>query len=327
MKAVVLAAGLGTRLRPLTLKMAKPAVPFLNRPLIGRLLAALARAGIHEVAVNLHHAPESVRRAVTETHPPGLRVRFSYEPRILGTSGALDPLRDWLGGERFFLLNSDTLHELDLKDLLRVHEAAGVVATLALCHHPEMERYGTLALDEDGRICRFLDRWRSGRPPAYEGLFIGAHVIEPELLDWVPRGEPSEINRDIYPRLLEAGRLLGGYRYSGIWQDLGTPARYLQGHWLCLDRDGRPGPGSREVEQESEGLVREPCLIAPEARLPRRGRIGPYCVIGPGAVIEEDVRLERCVVWPEARVPRGLELRDCIVHGIAPGDCVRAGKT
>lgn len=289
---MVLAAGEGVRLRPLTYLRAKPVVPVLNRPLLHFTLERLARAGVTEAVVNLHHLPRTVRRALGDGRRFGLRLRFSHEPELLGTGGGPRRARRWLGDAPVLLVNGDVWFDFDLATLVARHHAAGAVATLGLRPNPDPRRYSPVVSARDGRILSI-----AGCPAAQRGmvsLFTGVHVLDPALLERLPAG-PSDSVRDLYLPLLARGERLHGVRLRGAWYDLGRPELYRRAQLALLRRRERSG-----------------VLIAPGARVHATARvrasvIGPGCSVGAGARIAGSVLWDRVRVGPRAHV-RGAVL-------------------
>jgi NDP-sugar pyrophosphorylase family protein len=306
MKAMVLAAGLGLRMRPLTLLRAKPILPVLNRPLLHRTLRHLARAGVREVVINLHHLPGTVTRAVGDGRFFGLRIRYSREREILGTGGGPRKVRAFFGDDPFLLVNGDVLFDFDLRALVRRHRARGALATLALRPNPDPERYGPVVTDRGGVV-----RWLPGaRPPRRRGtvsLFTGVHVMDPSLLDRLPAGRPADSVRDLYAPLLSTGRI-HGVRTPGRWLDLGEPRLYLLAQLRLLAGAARSSRGR--------------ALVDPRARVGEGARVD-RSVVGEGAVIGRDAVVARSVLWSGARIGDGARVDGSIVtdRGV-----VRAGE-
>lgn len=300
MRAMVLAAGLGLRMRPLTLLRAKPALPVLNRPLLEWTLARLARAGVRDVVVNLHHLPESVTAALGTGRRLGLRIRYSHEPAILGTGGGPRAVRDWLGDEPVLLVNGDVFFDFDPRRLAAAHRASGARATLALRPNPAPYAYSPVVSDRRGRILSIAGRPRPAR--GVVSMFASAHVLDPALLDRLPEGFSDSV-LDLYVPLLAEGGHLHGVRLGGAWYDFGRPSLY---------RDAQ----LRLLRGRDRVLVDEKARVAASARV-RRSVIGRGARVGPGA------RVEGSVLWDGATIEAGAVVRDAIV---ATGGIVRAGE-
>jgi NDP-sugar pyrophosphorylase family protein len=298
---MVLAAGLGLRMRPLTLLRAKPVLPVLNRPLLHWTLTRLARHGVREVVVNLHHLPETVADAVGDGRAFGLRVRYSREQTILGTGGAARAVREVFGDEPFLLVNGDVLFDFDLRRLVARHRASGARATLALRRNPDPHAYGPVVTDRQGRIQSL-----AGLPSPARGtvsLFTGVHVMDPALLDRLPEG-PSDSVRQLYAPLVAEGGQLLGVRVRGAWYDLGRPSLYRDTQLRLL-----PGRGRRRS------------LVHPRARTGGASLV--RSVVGAGARVGASARVERSILWDGAVVEARARVRRAIVTS---GGVVRRGE-
>lgn len=238
MRALVLAAGLGTRLRPLTLTTPKPLVEVAGRPLIHYALDVLATAGIVEVGINLHHLGDQVRTALGDGDALGFRFTYFPEDPILDTGGAIANARSFLDGAPFVVLNSDTITSVDLGEMLATHERHDAIATMLLRPDPEAERYGVIEADRGGRIRRFLGRSAPdlcSDEPLRALMFGGIHVFSPRVFSYMEPGTFS-ITRETYPRMLAAGERLAAYVYDGFWCVLDTPDGLAAGRDALLAR-------------------------------------------------------------------------------------------
>lgn len=302
---MVLAAGLGTRMRPLTLLRAKPALPVMNRPLIHWTLERLARHGIREVVVNLHHLPASVVRAVGDGSAFGLKVQYTRERTILGTGGGPRKARPLLGDGPVLIVNGDVLFDFDLGDLMRQHRRRKASATLALLPNHDPRRYSAVVMKRDGRIASLagLPRPAHGRP----WLFTGVHVVQAELLDRLPRGV-SDIVRDLYAPLIAEGARVEGFRARGRWYDFGAPASYLA--------------AQLEMRPSVLGRKRNVARVHASARVAAGARVGGS-VIGARCDIAEDAVVADSVLWERVVLEAGAIVRGCIV---GDGARVREGQ-
>jgi NDP-sugar pyrophosphorylase family protein len=294
MKAMLLAAGLGVRMRPLSGLRAKAALPVLNRPLAQWTLECLARNGVKHVVVNLHHRPASVTAALGDGSAFGLRVVYSREHRLLGTGGGPRQVRSFFGDAPFFVVNGDVWFDFDLRRLMARHRASGALATLALKPNPAPRIYSPVITGRGGRV-----RSIAGRPRREAGLvslFTGVHVLDPALLDRLEPG-PSDSVLDLYVPLLAEGQPLAGVRVEGPWHDLGSPERYLRTQMKLLSglRGGR-GPG----------LVDGSAVVDPGARV-----VGS--VVGPGCRIATGAHVRDCVLWDRVSVGVGARLRGSVL--------------
>jgi len=292
---MILAAGLGTRMRPLTFVKAKPVLPVLNRPLLHWTLELLAAHDIREVMINLHHLPRTVRAAVGDGRAFGLKVAYSYEREILGTGGGPRKVRRWLGDEPFLLVNGDVVFDFDLARLFRVHRRARAPVALALIPNPDPRKYSGVVTGPDGGV-----RSIAGLPRPARGtvsMFPGVHILDPALLDRLPPG-PSDTVRDLYVPLIAEGRPPLGVRLRGAWYDLGSPSLYLASHQSLLASRFR---GTRRGS-----------VIHPEARVHPRARV-TRSVVGKGAVIEQGAEVRGSVLWDRVRVGRDAAVEGSIL--------------
>src|ERR1051326_5271859 len=256
MRAMILAAGFGTRLWPLTVDRTKPAIPFLNKPLITYSVEYLHRFAINEMVVNLHHQGESIRRALGDGGQFGVNIHYSEEREILGTSGALDYARHWLEGETFAVINGKVITDIDLNAALATHNERNALATLVLKENGKRERFSQVILDVAGNIARF------GSHPAAAAIdeavplmFTGIQILSPEIFDYIPRNCFSHSTTDVYPRAIAEGRTVAAHISTGEWHELSTLARYLDISLEFLRREGR------------ELIYGDESVIAPDAEV------------------------------------------------------------
>ena len=277
--AIVLTAGLGTRLAPLTRVRAKPAVPVAGIPLIVRLLRWLAAQGVDSAVLNLHHLPETITRIVGYGDDAAVRVRYSWEPAILGSAGG-PRLALPLLGRRFFVINGDTLIDIDLSDLQRTHDHAGADVTLATTDHPDPSRYGGVAVDEAGRATRFCP---AGTPCQH---FVGVQLVESVVFRDLVAGKPAATVGGLYDQLLaNAMGQIATHHVTGRFHDVGTPADYLSASLEIARLEGHDrlpiGTGSR---------------VDPSAVVTRT-------ILWDDVVVEEDCRLTDCIVADGTHIP------------------------
>ena len=222
-RAMVLAAGRGTRLAPLTDSTPKPLVPVAGRPFLEHILDSLRAGGIREVVLNLHHLGRRIEEHLGDGGRFGLRVRYSWENPILDTGGGIKQAEPLLAGEPFVVLNGDSLLELRLGEVVERHRERGAIATMVVRPDPDAERYGLVELDGDDRVRRI-----TGQPPGASGplrpfMFPGMQIFEPAIFDWMDAGVAFGVTRVTYPRLLKAGAPVQGFVTSARWVNIDTP--------------------------------------------------------------------------------------------------------
>jgi mannose-1-phosphate guanylyltransferase len=306
--ALVLCAGLGTRLRPLTEVVPKPAVPVCGLPLVHWTLALLARAGVRRAVVNTHHLADRMAEAAGDAaRALGIELGVSLEPVIAGTGGALREARARLAGaEALFLVNGDVLFDVDLAAALAAHRASGARATMVLMRMPEGARYAAVEADGGGAVRRIAGRFGPGGEALAPWHFTGVHVLAPELVAGVPAAPfELDVNRHVYPPLMADG-LVRGHVVEGYWNDLGTPERYLAAN---LDVLAGRVPLARFGLDPLAGVLRRDGGAA----------------LHPSALLEAGARVERSYVGAGARLGAGCAVRDALVWPgteLAPGERV-----
>ncbi|MFZ5452382.1 MAG: sugar phosphate nucleotidyltransferase [Thermodesulfobacteriota bacterium] len=298
MKAAILAAGLGARLRPLTDLVPKTLMPVLNRPLLGVLLAQLEEAGFTQVAVNTHHLAEQVQQFLA-SRPWSFQLSISPETELLGTGGGLRQLGEILRAETFLAINGDILTDLDLGAIYRSHRQEAA-ATLVLHDCPP---FNNVWLNGAGKLAGIGEK-----PPGAQGpplAYTGVQVVGRRMLVYIPPGGPSDLVA-AWRRALAAGEALDTLVVAGhFWQDLGTPGAYLTAHQRLLQGEA---PGLAR----SFGTLADP-LIGPGSVIESEVKFGGGVSLGAGVRLAPGAYLRRTVVWDGAAIEPGVELQDCIV--------------
>jgi len=227
MKAMILAAGLGTRLRPLTDHLPKPLLPLEERPLIEHTLLLLRKFGITEVVINLHYQGDKIMRALGDGSRWGMKLRYSEEPDILGTGGGIKKAERILCDGPFLVINSDILVEINLDQIIEFHHRNQAAATMVVREDPDVDRWGAVGVDSHHRIRQLLGKpdWTGDK--LSKKMFTGIHVMDPRVLNYVPDSGFFTII-DAYVEMLRKGERLFGRTHAGYWIDIGTPERYRQ---------------------------------------------------------------------------------------------------
>ena len=300
MQAIVLVGGEGTRLRPLTEAVPKPALTLVDRPFLAYMVEWLAGHGVDEIVFACGFEPYRLRTALGEGERAGARLTYVTEPEPLGTAGALRYAAEQLGDrldERFLALNGDVLTDLDLGALLAFHAERGARATIGLYPVEDSSSFGLVTCDAGGAVGEFAEKTGAVAPGE---INAGAYVLERSVLDLIPAGRKVSIETEVFPRLVGAG--LHGIRLDGYWVDIGTPTRYLQATWDILE-----GRVETAVRPTAPGL-----FVSPDATVDAGARVGPRAVVGPGcevaagAEVSESVLLAGSVAGVDARVQRSI---------------------
>jgi len=227
MKAMILAAGKGERLRPLTDKVPKPLIPVAGRPLIEYTLAFLRRHGIRDVVINLHHLGGLIEQHLGDGGQWEMKITYSHEEPLLGTGGGIKHAEPLLCGEPFVLVNADILLDLDLHRVVEFHRDNKATVTMLLRDDQEVDRYGAIEIDHQGRVRQFLGKLQWSGPPLRRLMFTGVHVMEPAVFSYMRHEHgPFSITERTYPAMLAAGERVFGYEMAGFWVDLGQWDQY-----------------------------------------------------------------------------------------------------
>ena len=314
MKAMILAAGLGTRMAPLARTLAKPALPVLDVPVALHLVRELARQGITGVVVNTHAHPDSVHRALRDAAVP---VDWVAEPELRGSGGGVRGARALLEcGEPFLVLNGDMCLELDVAALVARHRSQQALVTLALRDDSRKREFGSIGYDADGNVRRITERIDLGGERK-SGLFIGVQVMEPAVFARMPETPRFEIIPELWVPALRAGlRIASWTQPAGArWWPVGSPRELLDANLAALDAS--PPAERLRIDPRSRvaGTVVGPAWIGEGAEIAAGARIGPHAVVSRGARIGSDARIENALALPDAQVPAGAQLARAIAFG------------
>ncbi|HEU4766030.1 MAG TPA: NDP-sugar synthase [Pyrinomonadaceae bacterium] len=303
MRAIILSAGYGTRLWPLTEDRTKPAIPILGKPLVGYVAEYLSGYGFDEILVNLHHRPESVRKALGDGSRFGVKLHYVEEPEILGTSGALDNTREFFDSDTFLVVNGKIITDIDLKAALETHRRMKALATMVLLPNTRRERF-SIVETLDGRVTRF-----AGMPNDKDGgpaplMFTGIHIMEPRIFDYIPRNVFSDSVTHVYPQAVAKGEVIAAHVASGRWRELSTLRRYLDISVEMLNEaDQRSVAGANSVVATSAVVTDS--------------------ILWDGVEVRAGARVNRCILADRVTIPENETIENAIV---VPRDLI-AGKT
>lgn len=292
---MILAAGLGTRLFPMTRALPKPLVPVAGVAVIVRLLRHLRGSGICEIVINTHHLGDMLEESLGDGSSHGVCIAYSRERELLGTGGGVRRALPLLGDQTFAVFNADALFLPDLQAMLANHRASGALATLVVREDADAEKYGAVGVDEQGRV-RYLLGSGMRTPNARSYMFTGTHVLEPDIASHLP--ESGCIVRGAYQPLVESGAAIGGLVHGGTFFDLGTPARYLEAN-IAVVTGRAPIPEYRPSEL---GVY-----IGQSVSVAAGCSIGRGAVLCDGSALAGGVSVERCVLMPGARATENLK--------------------
>jgi mannose-1-phosphate guanylyltransferase/phosphomannomutase len=347
MKAVIMAGGEGTRLRPLTTNQPKPMLPIANQPMVAHIISLLKKHGFDEIIITVAFLANTIRTYFGDGSEFGVRIDYATEETALGTAGSVLNAREQLD-ERFLVISGDVLTDIDLGELVRFHDDAGAVATLALKPVENPREFGIVITDDRGRIERFLEKPTWGQVFS-DQINTGIYVLDPEVLDHIAPHRPVDFSAEVFPELLGAGYPLYGFTTERYWEDVGTLDEYLKAHEDILDdrvevdvdafplRDGVWVGEGAEIDPSAE--IEAPALIGDNCRIGPAAHIGAYTVLGANVRVGEGAVLERSVVHDNCYVGAGTATRSSVVghscelrqgvnigEGAVVGDHCRIGR-
>src|SRR5438552_634930 len=324
MKAILLAGGKGTRLRPLTIHTPKPIVPIFNRPFLHYQIDLLKQVPeIDEVILSLNYQPRRIEELFGDGSDLGLAIKYVVEPAPLGTAGAIRYAGDSLR-ESVVVFNGDVLTQVDLAAVIALHRERRARATIVLTPVENPSAYGLVETDAQGNIRRFLEKPNPDEITC-NTINAGIYVLEPETFDRIPKDTPWSIERSFFPSLIERGETFVAYIGRGYWIDIGTPEKYMQVHRDIMDGRYRAAPfadGSSAAKgtwispqwRIEEGVTMEgPCFVDAGAVVKTGSRIGPYTVIGRQCWVEEHATLDHAILWPNSRISQEAVVRGSIL--------------
>ncbi len=304
MKAVVLAGGEGTRLKPLTYRRPKPLMPVAGRPCIDYVLRALASSGFHEIIVTTAYLSDALIKSIGDGLEYNASILYSFEENPAGTAGAVRRVANFID-DTFVVAMGDLLCDVDFKALHDFHKRKGGVVTIALTEVEDPLQYGIVGLDENGRIAKFKEKPK--KEEAFSNLVnAGIYVLEPEVLEFIPTDQKFDFAKDLFPKLLSKGVPLYGSKLEGTWMDIGRPHDLLKASMEIVRREGRP---LRRAGVTSEG----PVVLDPAAVIETGVTIRGPCYVGPGAVLRSGSIADRSCLYEGASLGSHAVLRNSLI--------------
>jgi len=322
MKAVVMAGGEGTRLRPLTSNRPKPLVPILNKPCMQHTIELLKRYGITDIVVTLYYLADEIEGYFGDGSELGVNLYYTVEDTPLGTAGSVKKAEEYLKDDTFIIVSGDALTDIDLEKAVGYHREKESVATLVLQHVDNPLEFGVVITDDEGRIRRFLEK------PSWGEVFsdtvnTGMYILEPSIFEYMDKDKPYDWSQDIFPRLLREEQPMFGYVMGEYWTDVGSLQQYRQAQYEMLQgKTQLPIEGRREggaiwvgdgTEIDPSAQLVGPLLIGKNCRIKAGAHIGPETVIGDNCLIEEGALLQRAIVWDSNYVGSQSKLTGCTV--------------
>ncbi|MBI4667935.1 MAG: NDP-sugar synthase [Elusimicrobia bacterium] len=322
MRAMILAAGEGTRLRPLTLTRPKPMIPVVNRPNLGHVLDKLSHAGIKEAAVNLCFHARQITSYLGKGKQWELDLRFSREKQTRGTAGSLAPLKNFFRHETFIVLSGDGVSEINLNELEAHHKRNKAAATIVLSQIDARFEYGLVKIADNQKVTALIEKpsWREAFAPYVN---TGIYMFEPEILNMIPDDGTFDFARDLFPKLLARDAPVYGYPLDGYWCDIGNLKEYKRCHKDILE--GRAGIkiSGKEIEPNiwlgteskiAKGVtLKGPAAIGSGVTIEKYAKILPFSVIGNNCAIGSGAVISETILWDNVKVAGGVHLAGCVI--------------
>lgn len=322
MKAVIIAGGLGTRLRPLTYNMPKPIVPLANKPFVFHQIDLLKKFGITEIILNLHYLSDNIREIFDDGKKLGVKIHYSIEEKPLGTAGAVKNAEKFFDGKPMLIFNGDILTDINLEKMIKFHEEKKGKVTLALTKVEDPTNYGLIITDDKQRVLEFREK------PSWEHVTAntinaGIYIVDPSIFKLVPKGKEFSFERQLYPMLLERGEKIYGYVTDAYWMDIGDPVKYLKAHHDILSGDVMAIiPGNKisaniwvgdDVKISGSARVRGPALIGSRSNISDDAILDEFVVLGEDVTVGKGARLKNCVVHARSVIKEGVKMEGSIV--------------
>ncbi len=317
LKAVILAGGFATRLRPLSCARPKTLFPIVNKPLLEWIFEGLSKNGVEEAILAVN--------ALTQFHikqqrPPkhGLKVKFSIDPpkRPLGTAGPVKKAEKLIGhNEPFIVLNGDIFAQLNYKELLTTHLESKAFATIALCKVDDPSRYGVAEIGKGNQIKQFIEKPPVDKAPS-NLINAGVYILDPKVFDYIPSGRAVSMEREVFPKLAEEGKLFG-HRTNGFWMDIGRPEEYLETNRIILDSLSK----NIKLKKSKNFEIKNPVAIDRRVSIGEKSLIGPYAILGKNVKVGKNAQISNSVIFTDVTID------DCVsIDGAIIGEAARIGK-
>jgi len=328
-KAVIIAGGLGTRLRPLTYNTPKPIVPVANRPFVVHQIEHLRQHGVDEIILNLHYLSDAIKNILDDGKKFGVKVYYSIEKTPLGTAGAVKNAEEFFGEGPMLVFNGDVLTDINISQVIGYHQNKKACVTLALKRVEDPTAYGLIIMDVDGRVKRFIEKpsWEQISTYAVQTsahtINAGIYVLDPKIFRDVPKGVEYSFERQLFPSLLEKGEPIYGFVSDRYWIDIGNPSQYRQAHEAILRNevavkifgtrtDGRIWIGDGATLDKTAKLL-GPAIIGERVHIGAESRIQDYTVLGDGVSVGVESILEQAIIWEGTKIGDHVNLNGCII--------------
>jgi mannose-1-phosphate guanylyltransferase/phosphomannomutase len=329
MKAIIIAGGLGTRLRPLTYNTPKPIVPVANRPFVLHQIELLRQHGIDTVILNLHYLSDNIKKILADEKKLGVKICYSIEERPLGTAGAVKNAEEFFDEGPMVVFNGDTLTDINISQIIDFHKKKKARVTLTLTRVEDPTAYGLILTNAEGKVTHFIEKpsWEQISTYSAEGpadtINAGIYILDPKIFRNVPKGVAYSFERQLFPSLLEMGEPIYGFVSDRYWMDIGNPSQYRQVHEAILRNevavrifgtrtDGKVWIGDQAKLDKTAKLL-GPAIIGKNVSIGPEAKIKDFTVLGDGVSVGAESTLERTIVWEGTQIGEHVSLKGCII--------------
>lgn len=326
MKAMILAAGVGSRLDPLTRNVPKPMVPVINQPVMEHIVHLLVKHGFNEIYCNTHYLGDQIENYFHSGNSLGAQMYFNREEELQGTAGGVKRVADntdfFSGDETFLVIGGDDLTSVDLTAMLKFHQSKKALATIALTTVTDPSQFGVVVLEEGGRIANFVEKPKPGTAPS-NLVNMGVYLFEPQILDLIPSGKFHDFGKELFPFLLEQKEPFYGYTTNDYWRDVGNLSEYRECHNDFFESTNLLNVNVQEVEPglwigenaqiDSSATIEAPCVIGPNCVIGPKARVCDRSVLGEGTIVGEGATVANSILWARSHVEPNTHLVRCIV--------------
>ncbi len=323
-KALILAAGFGTRLEPLTLGVPKPMVAVVNKPIMQHNLELLKKYKFKDVIANIHYFPEQVENYFGDGSHFGVRLSYSFEKQLLGTAGGVKRMAEIRGDidDTFLVLSSDALTDINLNHIVDFHKKKKSLATVALAGVEDTTQFGVVITDKDGRIKAFQEKPEKGKELSHL-VNSGIYVFEPEILDMIPKGKFYDFGKQLFPLLVEKGDSIFGFPMIGYWSDVGSLSQYWRANIDALQgrlRINVPGKKlaaetwlGKRVKVDKTAKFEGSVLLGDRTQIEKNVKIKGESVIGDKCIIEDNADIKKSIIWSDVYIGRGVHIENSVI--------------
>jgi NDP-sugar pyrophosphorylase family protein len=311
MKALILAAGFGTRLQPMTNVLPKPLFPVLNQPILEHTLHFLSLQGIKEIAINLHHRAEKIIDYLGDGKDFGVNLHYSKEDKILGTAGGIKKLQSFFQDETFLVINSDVFVDINLDNVLKFHKEKKSKLTLVVRQDLNMKNYKSIQRVEEGRIVHFLGTGIKNSETVTQVMFTGVQIMEPDIFSRIPEDEFCGTTENVFPGMIQDELPVYGFLHNGYWIDMGTRETYIQAQVDALD--GKLSLKTFPSRNLEGPLVVPPVYIGNNCEISQDAQVGPYAILGDGCRVRSGAVIENSILWTGVTAGNNCSVQNSIV--------------